>query len=67
MLMLVYVEIILFLSFLLFYYLLFYYYFLDHLFSRTVLLSHLVNKARAGPLCPLGTQHESHSIYVVVF
>ena len=23
--------------------------------------------SRAGPLCPLGTQQESHSIYVVVF
>jgi len=31
------------------------------------LLRHLVNKARVGPLCPLGTQQESHSIYVVVF
>ena len=30
-------------------------------------IRHLVNKARAGALCLLGTQQESHSIYVVVF
>ena len=37
------------------------------MYCWTVLLKHLVNKARADPLCPLGTQQESHSIYMSCF
>ena len=33
------------------------------MYCWTVSLRHLVNKARADPLCPLGTKQESHSCF----